>query len=60
MKSKNFGVGSPLTGVILCWQECDEEVAVAGAEDACRVAAEVIPCHVYHQYHLYQRHQYRG
>jgi hypothetical protein len=42
MKSKNFEDGSPLTGVILCWQECDvEEVAVAGAEDACRVAAEV-------------------
>jgi hypothetical protein len=32
MKRKNFGDGSPLTGVILCWQECDvEEVAVAGA-----------------------------
>jgi len=43
MKSKNFGVESPLTGVILCWQEHDfEEVAVAGAEDAWRVAAEVM------------------
>lgn len=60
MKSEGFWSWKSSYWSYSLLQECDvEKVSVAGAEDACRVAAEVMQCHVYHQYDVYQRHQYQ-